>query len=71
MMVFSRRIVRQGNSRWVQLKRGHWVDLGQMSGDELVKWCFLNAVRLPDEETTGGRTVAAPVHRPTQEDSSI
>ncbi len=54
MMVFSRRIIRRGNIRWVQSKRGHWVDLGRMSGDELVKWCFENTVTLPEKQKVAG-----------------
>lgn len=47
MKVWRPSTVVRGGTRWVESQPGRWVDLGKLTGPELVKWCFLHKVPLP------------------------
>lgn len=47
MQKWHPRTVVNGGTRWVEQAPGKWVDLGKLTGPQLVAWCYVNKCPLP------------------------
>ena len=48
MHVFRKKLVRMGGSCWLDDGDGKWMDLGRMTGRQIVQWCLVNRTPLMD-----------------------